>query len=77
MTQNKFTNKTVVLTGTLPTLSRDEATAILQKYGANVTNSVSSKTDYVLVGENAGSKLAKANALGIAIIHEEDILNVK
>lgn len=77
VTQNKFTNKTVVLTGTLPTLSRDEATAILQKYGANVTNSVSSKTDYVLVGENAGSKLAKANALGIAIIHEEDILNVK
>lgn len=69
-----FTDKNIVLTGTLPTLSRKEATDLLVKYGANVVSSVSKKTDYVLAGEEAGSKLDKAQALGIPIISEEDVL---
>ena len=69
-----FTDKNIVLTGTLPTLSRKEATALLVKYGANVVSSVSKKTDYVLAGEEAGSKLDKAQALGITILSEEDVL---
>lgn len=69
-----FTDKNVVLTGTLPTLSRKEASEILTKYGANVVSSVSKKTDYVLAGAEAGSKLDKAQALGIPIISEEDLL---
>ena len=65
--------KTFVLTGTLPTMSRDEATAILRKHGAKVTGSVSKKTSYVLAGAEAGSKLAKAQELGVPVIAEEDI----
>jgi DNA ligase (NAD+) len=63
--------KTVVLTGTLSSMSRDAAADILRQLGAKVTNSVSSKTDLVIAGENAGSKLAKANALGIEVWGEE------
>ena len=70
-----FTGKSVVLTGTLPTLTRQEATEKLEMLGANVVSSVSSKTDFVLAGENAGSKLTKANELGITIINEEFVLN--
>lgn len=69
-----FTDKNVVLTGTLPTLSRKEASELLMKLGANVVSSVSKKTDYVLAGEEAGSKLDKAQALGIPVISEEDLL---
>lgn len=71
---SSFTDKNVVLTGTLPTLSRKEASEMLLRLGANVVSSVSKKTDFVLAGEEAGSKLDKAKALGIAIISEEDLL---
>jgi DNA ligase (NAD+) len=59
-----------VLTGTLPSLSRDEAKALLEAAGATVVGSVSKKTDYVVAGADAGSKLAKAQALGVSVIDE-------
>lgn len=62
--------KTVVLTGTLPTLTRDEASALIRQAGGTVSNSVSKHTDYVLAGENPGSKLDKARALGVPVIDE-------
>ncbi len=65
--------KTFVLTGTLPTMKRDEATALLKNHGAKVTGSVSKKTDYLLAGADAGSKLQKAEKLGVTVIGEEDI----
>ena len=65
-----FSGKTVVLTGTLSSLSRDEAKAMLEAVGAKVSGSVSAKTDYVLAGESAGSKLDKARQLGVAVIDE-------
>ncbi|QGZ54551.1 NAD-dependent DNA ligase LigA [Paraburkholderia acidiphila] len=63
--------KTVVLTGTLPTLSRDEAKEMLEAAGAKVAGSVSKKTDYVVAGADAGSKLAKAEELGVPVLDEE------
>lgn len=71
-----FTGKTVVLTGTLPTLSRDEATSLLERAGGKVTGSVSKKTDFVLAGENAGSKLAKAESLGIRVLDEAEFMKL-
>ncbi len=68
-----ITDKTFVITGTLPSMSRDEAKARLLTAGARVTGSVSAKTDYVLAGENAGSKLAKAEKLGVAVISETQL----
>jgi DNA ligase (NAD+) len=65
--------KTFVITGTLPTWSREEATAIIKQYGGHVTGSVSSKTDYLLVGENPGSKLEKARQLGVSLLSEADL----
>jgi DNA ligase (NAD+) len=65
-----LTGKTFVLTGTLATLSRDDATALLEAAGATVTGSVSKKTDYVVAGADAGGKLTKAQSLGIAILDE-------
>jgi DNA ligase (NAD+) len=62
--------KTFVLTGTFPTMTRDEAKDILEKAGAKVAGSVSKKTDYVVAGEDAGSKLAKAAELGVPVIDE-------
>lgn len=73
LTQGALTGKTVVLTGTLPTLTRDEAKAMLEAAGAKVTGSVSKKTDLVLAGEAAGSKLDKALALGIRVITEDEM----
>lgn len=69
---NIFKGKTIVLTGSLEHYTRDEASEILFNLGANVTSTVSKKTDFVLVGENAGSKLAKAQNLGIKTISETD-----
>ena len=68
--------KTFVITGTLPSLKRDEAKDLIQKAGGKVTNSVSAKTDYVLVGEDAGSKLEKAQSLGIARVSESELLSM-
>lgn len=73
-TDNFFYGKTVVLTGTLPTLTRDEAGKLLEGAGAKVTGSVSKKTDVVVAGVSAGSKLDKAMALGIRIIDKEEEL---
>jgi DNA ligase (NAD+) len=68
--------KTFVLTGTLPTLSRDEAKERLERAGAKVAGSVSKKTDYVVAGDDAGSKLAKAEELGVAVIDEATMLGL-
>ena len=68
---DRFAGKTFVLTGTLPTLKRSEAKALIEKYGGKASGSVSKKTNYVLAGEEAGSKLDKAQQLGIEIITEE------
>lgn len=69
---NRFEGKTFVLTGTLPTYSRNEASEIIEKFGGKTASSVSKKTSYVLAGEEAGSKLTKAQSLGVAIISEEE-----
>ncbi|MDO7908863.1 NAD-dependent DNA ligase LigA [Paenibacillus sp. JX-17] len=71
-TDSYFNGKTVVLTGTLHQMTRDEATSRLEALGATVTGSVSKKTDIVVAGEKAGSKLAKAQQLGIETIEDED-----
>jgi len=68
----RFLGKTFVLTGTLPTMTRSEATQIIQMYGGKVSSSVSKKTSFVLAGEDAGSKLTKAQNLGVQILSEED-----
>ena len=60
----------MVLTGTLPELTREEAAALIKSAGGKVTNSVSKKTDYVVAGENPGSKLAKAEKLGVEVLDE-------
>ncbi len=65
-----LTGLTFVITGTLPTMSREQARAFIQAHGGRVTSSVSSKTDYLLAGERAGSKLAKAEKLGVQVIDE-------
>lgn len=70
---DRFDGKTFVVTGTLPTLSRKEASALIEKHGGKVSGSVSKKTDYLLAGENAGSKLTKAQSLGINVISEETL----
>ena len=75
-TDNIFAGKTVVLTGKLVELTRNEAKEYLEKYGAKVTESVTSKTDLVIAGEKAGSKLAKAEQLGIRVINEEEFANM-
>lgn len=73
---NRFEGLTFVLTGTLPTLKRDEAKAIIESFGGKASGSVSKKTSYVLAGEEAGSKLDKAEQLGIKIISEEEFLDM-
>ena len=72
--ESRFTNKTVVLTGTLEHYTRNEAKEILENLGANVSGSVSKKTDYVIYGTAAGSKLAKAQNLGVATMSEEEFV---
>ena len=71
-----FGGATFVLTGKLPTMSRDEAGRLIESYGGKISSSVSKKTDYVLAGDDAGSKLTKAEQLGIKIIDEPTLLNM-
>lgn len=73
---NELEGKTIVVTGTLPTLKRQEAEALIRLHGGNASGSVSKKTSFVLCGTDAGSKLTKANSLGITIINEEDFLRM-
>jgi len=73
---NRFENKTFVLTGSLEKYSRTEAEEIIEKFGGKTSGSVSKKVTYVLAGENAGSKLTKAESLGVTIITEEDFENM-
>ena len=71
-----FAGLTFVLTGTLPTMTRDEASALIKKNGGKVAGSVSKKTSYVVAGEEAGSKLTKANELGVKVIDEAELLRM-
>src|SRR5947207_1160948 len=71
-----FAGKTFVLTGTVPSMTREEATARIESLGGKVSSSVSQKTDYVLAGEEAGSKLEKAQKLGVKIIDEKEFLKM-
>jgi DNA ligase (NAD+) len=72
----RLSGQTFVLTGTLPTLKREEAKEMIEAAGGKVSGSVSSKTDYVVAGEEAGSKLAKAQELGVAVIDETALLQL-
>ena len=74
VTENRFKGKTVVLTGTLTQMGRNEAKALLQDMGAKVSGSVSAKTDFVIAGDAAGSKLTKAQELGVPVLTEEEFL---
>jgi DNA ligase (NAD+) len=69
-----LTGLTIVVTGTLPTLSREEAEAQVRKAGGKVASSVSAKTSFVVAGENPGSKLTKAQELGVPVITEQAFL---
>ena len=71
-----FAGKTFVLTGTLPTYTRSQAGEIVERNGGKVSSSVSKKTSYVLAGEDAGSKLTKAQTLGVTVISEEEFLSM-
>ena len=73
---NSLEGKTFVITGTLENMSRDEAGALIEKNGGKVSSSVSVKTDYLLAGEKAGSKLTKANALGVPVISLNELLEM-
>ncbi|MEE0858110.1 MAG: NAD-dependent DNA ligase LigA [Acutalibacteraceae bacterium] len=72
----KYKGKTFVLTGTLPTLKRSDATKIIEDMGGKTSSSVSKKTDYVVAGAEAGSKLTKAQSLGVTIISEKELLEM-
>ena len=73
---DRFAGMTFVLTGALGLFTRDEATEKIELYGGKTAGSVSKKTTYVVAGENAGSKLKKANELGIPVLSEEDFLKM-
>ena len=73
---DKLEGKSFVITGTLPTMKRDEAQALIERNGGTVKSSVSKKTDFVLAGDDAGSKLAKARELGIKVIDEAELLSI-
>jgi DNA ligase (NAD+) len=69
----RLAGKTFVLTGTLPSMTREEAAAMIEAQGGKVSGSVSKKTDYVVVGTDAGGKLAKAEALGVVLLDEDGL----
>jgi DNA ligase (NAD+) len=69
-----FADRTFVITGTLPTMKRDEAKDLIQQHGGRVSDSISAKTDYLVAGEKAGSKLAKAEKLGVKVISEDELM---
>lgn len=71
----RFDGKTFVLTGTLPTMKRKDAQELIEKFGGKVSGSVSKKTDYVVAGEDAGSKLVKAQSLGIEVLSEQELID--
>ena len=71
-----FSGKTCVITGTLPTLSRDQASERIREAGGNVTGAVSKNTDFLLAGENAGSKLDRARELNVRVISESEFLEL-
>ena len=73
---NIFEGKTFVLTGTLPTMKRSEAKELIESFGGKVIGSVSKKTSYVVAGDEAGSKLDKANSLGISILTESELIEM-
>lgn len=75
-TSSKLDGKTFVLTGTLPTLSRKQASEMIEEHGGKTTSSVSKNTDFLLAGEAAGSKLEKANKLGVSVIDENTLLEM-
>ena len=75
-TSNPFTGKTIVVTGTLENFTRDTINSKIISLGATAGSSVSKKTDYVLAGEKAGSKLAKAQALGVTVLTEAQFLEM-
>ncbi|MGH2591785.1 MAG: BRCT domain-containing protein, partial [Actinomycetota bacterium] len=70
----RLEGKTILLTGGFDAISRDDATAAAQEAGARVASSVSKKTDFVVAGQNAGSKLGKAEELGVEVIDEKEFL---
>jgi len=74
--ESPYTGKTIVLTGTLSNMSREEAKYLIQNMGAKIGNSVSKNTDFLIVGENPGSKVKKAMELNIKIINEEEWSNI-
>ena len=76
ITDTRFAGKTFVLTGALSLFTRDEATAKIESFGGKAAGSVSKKTSYVVAGENAGSKLKKANELGIPVLSEQEFLDM-
>ena len=73
---DKLSGKSFVITGTLPTMKRDEAQALIERHGGTVKSSVSKKTDFLLAGEEAGSKLTKAQELGVPVIDEQTLLSI-
>jgi DNA ligase (NAD+) len=76
VSSNKLANKTFVLTGTLESLSRDQAKDRIRELGGDVSSTVSKNVDYVVAGSEPGSKLQKAQDLGVEIINEEQFLNI-